>query len=183
MPIAHTPHFAVKTLGILALVAALLGLGFSAALAQNGPIPTQSLVTSSLNPSSYGQPVTFTGQIIPTQPQLGVGLPSLTGTIAFQDGGGNIPGCEAVPIPTLAAKNSAGVVLPSPICTVLSLTPGNHNITAVYSGDSSYSGSTSPVLVQVVVGAVPEVPEAGTLVLFGSGLGGLLTWLRFKRAK
>jgi hypothetical protein len=91
---------------------------------------TTAGLTSSPNPSTLGQPVTFTATI---SPQF-AGLP--TGSVAFKNGHatlghGRLNGGQA-------------------IFTTSSLSHGTHSITAVYTGDANFTGSTSPVLMQVV---------------------------------
>jgi hypothetical protein len=92
---------------------------------------TTTSLTSSPNPSSFGQIVTFTATVT----SKGNGTP--TGTVSFLDNGnslGNSP------------LNSSGVA--SLATSALSM--GSHNITATYEGDSKFATSTSPVLNQVV---------------------------------
>ena len=91
---------------------------------------TTTTVTSSANPSVFGQSIQYTATV--------AGGPTVTGTITFRDGGSNIAGCVAV----LVAAGSAS-------CTV-SPTVASHKITAVYSGDASNAASTSVVMTQVV---------------------------------
>lgn len=91
---------------------------------------TTTTVTSSANPSVFGQSLQYTATV--------AGGPTVTGTITFRDGGSNIAGCVAVPV----AAGSAS-------CTV-SPTVASHKITAVYSGDASNAASTSVVMTQVV---------------------------------
>jgi Bacterial Ig-like domain (group 3)/PKD domain len=100
---------------------------------------TNSTVTSSLNPSEFDQNVTFTATIAAAAP--GSGTPS--GTVQFFDGS------------TLLATRTlvAGTVTFSTIA----LTPGSHNITTVYSGDTRFITSTSPILTQVVNSTLPTV--------------------------
>jgi beta-glucanase (GH16 family) len=90
--------------------------------------PTIALA-SSANPSVFGQPVTFTATLTPA---------SATGTVQFQDGSTNLGGPVAV---------SGGTAASVPVS---SLAVGAHSITAVYSGDSNFAGSTSSTLVQNV---------------------------------
>src|SRR5207247_8007482 len=45
-------------------------------------VATQSAVTSSLNPSTFGQTVTFTATVTPVPPATG----TPTGTVTFRDG-------------------------------------------------------------------------------------------------
>ncbi|MCL2659846.1 MAG: Ig-like domain repeat protein [Acidobacteriaceae bacterium] len=121
MPLATgavTGQAVIANDGLSALTVTLAGTGTGPAVA----------VTSNLNPSVYGQSVTFTASV-----------PSgSTGTINFRDNGVTIPGCGTVTISAAAAT-----------CTPSALTAGTHPITAVY------SGSTSAVLNQVVNMATP----------------------------
>lgn len=84
---------------------------------------------SSVNPSTFGQSVTFTATV------AGGGV-TPTGTVTFKDGAA-----------TLGTGTLSGGVATFSTST---LTVANHNITAVYGGDSNYTGSTSAVLVQTV---------------------------------
>jgi len=84
-------------------------------------------VTSSLNPSTFGQPVIFTPPVSPS---------TATGTVTFRDGA-NTLGTVAVSSGMAALSTS-------------SLSVGSHSITASYGGDSNYNGSTSGTLTQTV---------------------------------
>jgi hypothetical protein len=90
---------------------------------------TSTSVTSSLNPSTFGQPVTFTATVTSAG-----GTP--TGTVTFNDGS------SALGTGTLSGGTTT--------FTTSTLSVGTHSITAVYGGSTSFSGSTSPVLSQVV---------------------------------
>jgi uncharacterized delta-60 repeat protein len=90
---------------------------------------TNTGLTSSLNPSIFGDPVTFTAQV--TSPD---GLPA--GEVTFSVGQTTI----AVPL------DSAGQAT----YTTSSLPVGNHVVTATYGGDHDFSGSTSDPLIQTV---------------------------------
>src|SRR5207249_2401981 len=96
---------------------------------------TTTAVTSSANPSVFGQSVTFTATVTATAP--GAGTPS--GTVDFKDGASSITGCGAPALPAAAAT-----------CATSALSVGTHSITAVYSGDTNFTTSTSAVLTQVV---------------------------------
>jgi hypothetical protein len=91
--------------------------------------PTTTTLTSSLNPSQFGQAVTFTAQVTSTGP-------APTGAVKFLDGTTGIG--QATP--------SGGVAK----LTKSKLAVGTHSITAHYSGDANSAPSTSPVLNQVV---------------------------------
>ena len=85
------------------------------------------VLTSSLNPSTYGQSVTFVATV-PSGEQ---------GTVTFSDGG-----------TALKTVNLSGTTTAS--FTTSTLTAVSHNITATYNGDSSHPAATSPILTQVV---------------------------------
>ncbi len=85
-------------------------------------------VTSTPNPSSFGQSVTFTATVTGQSP---------TGTVTFDDGSASI--CSG------AALNN-GVAT----CTASSLSVGAHAITATYNGDADNLASSSPGIVQTV---------------------------------
>ena len=86
-------------------------------------IATTVDVTSSLNPSAYGQSVTFTATVSPD---------GLSGTVDFKYNGSPIAGCTGV---TLSSNQAT--------CTKGALAVGrNLSVTADYSGNASYSGST-----------------------------------------
>jgi uncharacterized repeat protein (TIGR01451 family) len=91
--------------------------------------PTTTTLSSSLNPSQFGQAVTFTAQVTSAGP-------APTGNVKFLDG-------------TLAigsATLSGGIAK----LTKSTLAVGSHPITAQYSGDAASYNSTSPVVNQVV---------------------------------
>jgi Big-like domain-containing protein len=92
-------------------------------------VDTTTALTSSANPSEYGQLVTFTAIV---SPQSGA-----TGSVMFMEGSTTLGTGEL---------NASGVAALS----TLSLGVGAHSITAQYMGDSSHTGSTSPPLIQTV---------------------------------
>jgi hypothetical protein len=93
---------------------------------------TSSKVTSSLNPSNFGQTVTFTASVKPSI----AGAPTPTGTVKFMDGA------------TLLSTKTLGGGIAA--FSTSSLAVGTHHITTVYGGSLDYVGSTSPVLTQTV---------------------------------
>jgi Bacterial Ig-like domain (group 3) len=100
----------------------------SAALSQTvNKAGTTNTVTSSLNPSTSGQGVTFTATVSPS---------TATGTVTFRDGAATLG------TGTLSAGRATFFTS--------SLSVASHSITAVYGGDSNYNGSTSPALTQTV---------------------------------
>jgi uncharacterized repeat protein (TIGR01451 family) len=96
---------------------------------------TSTVVTSSANPSVFGQPVTFTGTVTANPP--GAGTP--TGTVQFFDG--------ATPLGT-GTLSGGTTTIAAPASVISSV--GTHHITATYSGDGSFLVSTSVVFNQVV---------------------------------
>jgi hypothetical protein len=87
-------------------------------------LATSTSVGSSLNPSTYGQSVTFTATVTAVAP--GSGTP--TGTVTFLDGGSAIG----------SGMLSGGVAS----LAISTLAVGNHTITTSYGGDANYTGST-----------------------------------------
>src|SRR6202035_295373 len=95
-----------------------------ATLGQNGL--ANITLTSSPNPSNYGQSVDFTATV-----------PSgVTGTVQFVDGS-----------TTLGTGTISGTTA---TFTTTTLSVGTHPVTAVYSGDANYNPATSAVDNQVV---------------------------------
>ena len=107
-------------------------------------------VTSSLNPSVYGQSVTFTATV--TDNTSGsTGTP--TGTVTFYDNGTQL-GTGPYSL------NGSGVATYS----TSSLTVGTHPITATYSGDTNFTTSTSsPALSQKVTQASSSTSGTSSL--------------------
>jgi len=95
--------------------------------------PTTTAVSSSLNPSVFGQPVTFTATVATDPP--GGGVP--TGSVTFKDG--------AAILGTGALDGSGQATL-----TTSALGAAAHAITALYGGDTTFARSTSAVLTQTV---------------------------------
>ena len=91
---------------------------------------------SSLNPSTYGDSVTFTATTT-----SGVGTPS--GTVTFKDG-----------VTNLATSTLTGGVA---TFATDALTVGTHSITAVYNGDTNFNASTSAAVSQVVNNPTPII--------------------------
>src|SRR4029077_17880153 len=105
----------------------------SALLETINPDSTTTVVVSSLNPSTVGQLVTFTVTVTANAP--GAGTP--TGTVTFKDG------TTILGTGTLNASGQATF-------STSSLSVASHSITAEYSGDGNFFGSTSSALTQVV---------------------------------
>ena len=118
-----------------------------------GQAATTTTVTSGINPSVFGQPVTFTATVA-----SGAGTP--TGTVEFFDGA--------------ASLGTATLTAGSATLTTSTLIAGTHPITGVYSGDTNYATSTSVPLDQIVNQAdttttlsdTPDPSVVGQMVTF-----------------
>ena len=102
--------------------------------------PTSTSLTSSLNPSTYGQKVTWTATVTSS------GSITPTGKVRFTWSGNTIGS---------ATLNSSGVAT----LTRSNLNADDYQLTAVYLGDADHLASTSAVLNQVVL----ETTSAATL--------------------
>jgi Bacterial Ig-like domain (group 3)/FG-GAP-like repeat len=112
------------------------------------PVLTTVNLASSPNPSQIGHNVAFTATVTP---QSGTGTP--TGTVGFYNG------ATALGSPVTL---SGGVA----VLSTTALTLGTDIITAVYSGDNTFAGSTSSPLNQVVT----VLPPLLTSVILQSSL-------------
>ena len=97
-------------------------------------------VTSSLNPSAYGQSVTFTATV--AAGHVGTGTPG--GTVTFMDGTATLG---------TGTLNGSGIAT----FTTSTLSAASHAITAVYGGDANHTGSTSSAVTQTVNNILPDV--------------------------
>ncbi len=100
-------------------------------------IDTTTAVVSSLNPSEYGQTITFTATLTPAW----LSSDSPTGDVTFYDGSTEL--------------GSAPVADDSASFATSALSVGSHSIIAEYSGDSNFNASESLPLLQ-------NVNQAGT---------------------
>lgn len=94
---------------------------------------TSDVLTSSVNPSTLGQSVTFKASVSATV-KGAPGTPS--GTVTFRDGSAKLG--------TVTVRNGLAFFSTS------KLSVGTHNITANYSGDSNFNPNVSAVLSQTV---------------------------------
>jgi hypothetical protein len=102
----------------------------SAAVSEDIRQTTTTKLTSSLNPSTYGQSVTFTASVTPATS----GTP--TGSVEFLDG--------STLLETVTLSGGKATLATS------TLSAAAHTITAVYEASSSYAGSTSAAVTQTV---------------------------------
>jgi len=112
-------------------------------------------LTSSLNPSNFGQSVTFTATVSSTGFKV-----TPTGTVTFLDGTATLGSGNL---------NSSGVAT----FATSSLAVGTHNIVASYGGDSNFASSTSTAVSQLVQGATAQLSP--TSLSFGSQTVGILS--------
>jgi hypothetical protein len=140
--------------GTHALTASFFGVsGFaasdSAAVAVTvNPAATTLTLGSSVNPAGTGQAVTFTARVAAVAP--GAGTP--TGTVTFQDGN--------VVLGTVAVGTGGTATFTTSFAAT-----GGHPITAIYSGNATFVGSSQALTEQV--NAAPT-HKATTLALFAS---------------
>jgi len=90
---------------------------------------TTTSVTSSVNPSVFGQPVTFTATVAPVAP--GSGTPG--GSVQFSVGGGSLGG------PILLSAGTASI-------STNAVAVGTHAVTASYGGGPNFNGSTGALV-------------------------------------
>jgi hypothetical protein len=109
----------------------------------NGKTKTTTGLSSSLNPATYGNMVTFTSVVFPS---------TATGAVTFYDG--------ATSLGIATISNGVATLSTS------SLSAGTHSLTSVYSGDNGNSGSTSLGMVQTVNAVVVQPPT--TPILFAA---------------
>jgi Bacterial Ig-like domain (group 3)/RTX calcium-binding nonapeptide repeat (4 copies) len=109
--------------------------------------PTSTGLTTSPNPTTYGQTVVLAATVGWNQ---GNGLPPPTGVVFFYDG---------------AALLGAGILSGNQtVLNVSALSAGSHDLTARYAGDENYGVSTSPIVAQQVnglptLGGVPALVQ------------------------
>ena len=110
--------------------------------------------TLSVNPGGLvdrGTPVTLTASVAPA---TGTGTP--TGTVQFKDGAANLGS------PVALTGGTATLTVNGPGAE---LSPGTHALTAVYSGDASFAGSSSPAMGLVVRGGAATASETITVTV------------------
>ena len=113
------------------------------------PAATATGVASSLNPSGFGQSVTFTATVTSA-----AGVPT-GGTVSFLDG------ATTLGTATLTSGTAS--------FSTATLSVGPHSITAAFGGNASFAPSTSTVLTQTVqnlytfTGFLPPMATAGTI--------------------
>jgi len=89
-------------------------------------------LTSSANPSVYGQPITFSVSVAVVSPAVG----TPTGSVTLTEG--------STTVGTITLTSGSGSF------TTATLSVGSHSVTATYSGDTNFKGAVSAVLPQDV---------------------------------
>jgi Ca2+-binding RTX toxin-like protein len=113
-----------------------------------------TVLGSSPNPSVVGSPVTLSATVTKSS-----GSATLTGTVSFYLG---------TPTGTHSLLGTGTVSLGLATLVTSSLPAGTDSLYAVYSGDSNFSGSTSPVISEVVIGPPPSCTGSYTNTIFGN---------------
>ncbi|MGA5822264.1 Ig-like domain-containing protein, partial [Kitasatospora sp. NPDC094028] len=139
--VAGVATFTTTDLGVGTHALTAVYGGDSAFNGSTSPVDTQTVntadtttaLTSAPDPSVFGQAKVLTATVTATAP--GAGTP--TGTVSFFDG------ATLLGTATLDATGTGTL-------TTTDLAVGTHALTAVYSGDTSFNGSTSPVDTQTV---------------------------------
>ncbi len=129
-------------------------------------IPTTTTLSAAPNPAVFGNPVTLTATV------TGAGPGTPTGTVTFSEGATVL---GTAPLATVGSQQQAQF-------TTSTLSTGNHNITAAYSGDTRFAPSATASAVVVTVGKAPSSLSAtpailGVKVVLGAPLNVRLTLL------
>jgi len=127
-----------------------LFLGMSPSLGAFALTPTTTALSSSLNPSIYGQPVTLTAVVTSS-----VGAPPDGETVMF--------------LFKQTVLGTAPLASGTATFTISTLNGGADKITAQYPGDSNFAKSTSPALNQTVSPATTQTALASSINPSGVG--------------
>ena len=125
---------------VSAAVAGIVGTATFSLTNFTGASGTTVQLTASSNPAFFATSITLTATITGNSP---------TGTVNFMVGGASIPGCSAQPVRSSVAT-----------CVTSTLTLGNNNVSAIYSGDGLNAAGSSSILSIVLI---PErgLPDTG----------------------
>ena len=149
---AHTFSVTLRTAGAQTITATDGSITGTAGVTVTGTqTPTTTSLTSSPNPSTTGQAVTFTATVSPS---------TATGSVTFKDG-----------VATLGSGTlSAGTATFS----TSSLAAGAHSVTATYQGNATFAPSTSTAITQTVNQSLAGTPRFDILTAppsLGDGWG------------
>jgi hypothetical protein len=123
-----------------------------------GQASTSTALSSSANPSSFGQSLTFTATVGVLSPGAG----TATGVVTFKDGSTTLG---------TGTLNAAGVAT----FTTSTLSVASHSITAGYGGATNFVASSSAALTQVVsaaatVGSTTSLASSANPSVFGQAV-------------
>jgi hypothetical protein len=138
-----------------------LGSSTSASATPGGPA-VAIVVSSTANPSTFDQGVTYTATLTTSDS----GNLDNTDGIEFQDNGGDVSGCSFQPLTGTAGTYVATCDEPASNMSV-----GSHTITALFPGDSTYdqgSGSLNQTVNQAPTTTVITSPSPGSSVSYGN---------------
>ena len=113
-----------------------------------GLVTTTTALSSSANPVTAGNTVTFTSTVTGSSP---------TGTVSFKNNGTALSGCSAV---ALAGSGNVRTAT----CSTSSLAAGTYSMVAAYGGDAANGSSSSSTVSQTV----SALPAASTNVALAS---------------
>ena len=139
---ASLPTFAQPPSAVFAGAAA----DRSFAIAPPAPTPTSTTLGSSASSLYYGQTLTLTASVSPTDGG---------GTVEFLNGASPVPGCSSLALTLVGSSYQAQ-------CSIPSLTPGSYTFSARYGGDSGYASSSTTTPVGVNVAQAPLVVTASS---------------------
>lgn len=109
-------------------------------------LPTTTTLTINPDPAQVGQTITFNAAV-----SAGSGIQDVTGNVTFYNG--------STAMATVTVTHGIATYQNS------SFTPGSYSISAVYSGDSNYQGSTSPPVILNVFQAGQNTPTTTSLTI------------------
>jgi hypothetical protein len=122
-----------------------------------GTAATVTGITAAPNPATYGDDVTLTATVAGAPGSVG----APTGTVTFRDGSTVLGSAD---LATVAGSRQATL-------TVSGLHGGDHALTATYSGDANFAGSTSVAYGEHVDQAPTTVRALGVITHVGSNGG------------
>lgn len=135
--------------------ATIVGSGVSAdqafVVAQATPAPTATTLTTSPLSATYGQTVTVTATVHPTDG---------SGSVSFKNGGSTISGCSSRALSLVSGSYQASCSIDYPV--------GSYSLSASYSGDSLYAASTSSAQDLIVDAAPLTITASSPAVTYGS---------------
>jgi hypothetical protein len=112
---------------------------------------TATSLTSSINPSTLNQAVTYTA----TVSAIATGSPNPSGSVEFIDNNTPVAGCGGA-----GGKALNGGSPDVATCTVTYTVGAIHSVTATYLGNASFAGSNSTTLLQSVGPQLSNIAEA-----------------------